>query len=191
MVATYPSFATPAQYAEWTGVDPPPDGIQDLLDGASSMIRRYCGWHVAPVVTEDIVTDGRGGQIQMLPTLRLVDLVALSEQMPGNVMNVYPPTEVEWSRDGYLRKPNCARWTERLRGITATIEHGFEDYGDLTAMVLTMTARAKASPFGLTSQAVGSVSVGMSTTPGGQAGGMVLFDHQMIALDGYRIFGRP
>lgn len=191
MATTYPSFATPAQYAAWTGITPPPDDIQELLDSASAMIRRYCGWHVAPVVTEDVVTDGRGGQIQMLPTMRLLDLVALSEQLTSDVTNVYPPTEVEWSRDGYIKKPNCANWTLRLRGISATIEHGFSEYADLTAMVCMMTARAKSNPFGITSQAVGSVSVGMSVTPGGQAGGLVLFDHQMIALDSYRLFGRP
>jgi hypothetical protein len=190
MVATYPSFATPDQYAEWTGA-PAPDGIEDLLDAASSMIRRYCGWHVAPVVTEELVVDGRGGATVMLPTLRLLNLLALSEVTSSTVITVYPPTEVEWSRDGYLRKRGCGHWTDYLQGITAEVEHGFADYGDLTVMVLTMVARAKASPFGLTNQAVGSVSVGVSTTPGGQAGGLVLFDHQMLELDVYRIFGRP
>jgi hypothetical protein len=191
MPATYPSFATPDQYAAWIGVTPPPDGVQELLDAASSTIRRYCGWHVAPVVTEQVVVDGRGGHSQLLPTLRLVDLLALSIWQVGGTDLVIDPLTVEWSRDGYLRQSACARWPERLRGITATIEHGFEDYGDLAIMSMTMVARATTNPYGLTSQAVGGVSIGMSTTASGQAGGVVLFDGQMAELDSYRIFGRP
>jgi hypothetical protein len=190
MAATYPPFATAAQYAEWTGA-PAPAGIDDLLDGASTAIRRYCGWHIAPVVIEDVVVDGTGQRLVILPTLRLLNLLEIEERVDSITVAVYAPTDVEWSRDGYLRKPSRGLWTRWLRGVTASIEHGFADYGDLATMVLTMVARGAASPYGLTSQTVGSVSVGVSTSSGGQAGGIALTDDQAQTLDGYRLFGRP
>ena len=189
MAATYPSFATPDQYAKLTGTPVNPD-IQGLLDAASSMIRRYCGWHIAPVVTEACIADGSGGKLQALPTLRLVDLVALDETSNG-VVTVWDPADIEWSRNGYLRK--VGMWTARLQGVAATIEHGFEldDVGDLAMLCATMAARAEASPFGEKQAAVGSVSTTLSASPSGAAGGVSLYADQLAQLDGYRLNQRP
>lgn len=193
MPAAYPSFATPEQYAALTGTNPSPENIQDLLDASSAMIRRYCGWHISPVVTEDITVDGSGGSILSLPTLRLLDIVGLTEVWNSQVTYAYSPDEIEWSRNGYLRKRGGGAWTEAMRGITATIKHGFEnaDTGDLTQLCITMSARAQSSPFGVTQQAVGQVSVRMSAGSGGAAGGVSLYPDQMLTLDSYRLFGRP
>lgn len=194
MVAAYPSFATPDQYAALTGTNPPPDNIQDLLDAASSAIRRYCGWHISPVVTEDVTVDGSGGDIQSLPTLRLLDIISLSEIWNDQLTYIYSLSEIEWSRNGYLRKPSGV-WTRRLSGILANIKHGFEagDTGDLAQMTVTMAARAISSPFGVTTQTVGQVSVryGSGSSSSGSAGGVTLYPDQAAQLDAYKLFGRP
>lgn len=193
MPAAYPSFATPDQYAELTGIDPPPAGIQDLLDASSAAIRRYCGWHISPVVTEELIVDGTGGSVISLPTLRLLDLTALTETWNWQTSYIWASDQIEWSRDGNLRKPGGAGWTTAFRGISATIKHGFEtaDCGDLTQLCITMSARAAASPFGVTTQAVGQVSIRMSSgSASSSAGGVSIYDDQAAALDAYRVFGR-
>lgn len=189
-MATYPSLATPEQYAALTGTPVNPD-IQPVLDAASALIRRYCGWHISPVMQEEMIVDGAGGHVQNLPTLNLVNLLALEELMPGGTVNVYPPTEVEWSRNGYLRKVGC--WTERFQAITATVEHGYDegDCLDLAMLCATMAARAVASPFGEKQQTVGSVTVALSSGASGAAGGVALYPDQAAQLDAYRLFGRP
>jgi hypothetical protein len=189
MATTYPSFATPTQYANWTGTPLDPN-IQGLLDAASAMIRRYCGWHISPVITEDIVVDGSGGAVQSLPTLRLVDVSALTETTASTITQIDPAT-LEWSRNGQLRKPGI--WTTRFQGIAATIEHGYEadDCLDLATLCATMAARAQASPFGEKQTSVGSVAVTLSNAPSGAAGGVALYSDQLAQLDAYRLNQRP
>lgn len=188
------SFATPDQFAAMTGTEVDPD-VQPLLDAASALIRRYCGWHIAPVLVEDVVADGTGARITYLPTLHLLDVTALSETSSGGTVTQYiPPADlpqVQWSRDGFLRK--TSPWTEVLQGITATIEHGYDlaAVPDLTALTCTMAARSMASPFGEKQQTVGSVTVALSSGATGTAGGLSLYDDQMALLDSYRLFGRP
>jgi hypothetical protein len=122
----------------------------------------------------------------------LVDVVTLDEIDASGTVTTVDGDLIEWSEDGYLRKV-VGHWTERLRGIRATIQHGIptDDCLDLAMLCANIVARASASPFGEKAQTVGSVSVQFSTTPGGQSGGVVLFDHQMIQLDHLRLFGRP
>ena len=43
-------------------------------------VRAYCGWHIAPVVTETLTLDGPGGHLLVLPTLRLVDLLSVTNE---------------------------------------------------------------------------------------------------------------
>jgi len=185
MAPTYPSFATPEQYAQLTGTEVDPE-IQGTLDAASAMIRRYCGWHIAPEITEDLVVDGSGGKVQTLPTLRLGKLDGLIETR-NSVMTIWDPDDIEWSRNGYLRRVGI--WTDRLQGITASVTHGFslDDVSDLTAMAVTMAARAEASPFGEKQTAVGAVSVTLSSGPGGASGGVSLYADQLAQLDAYRL----
>lgn len=48
------------------------------LDAAIAKARRYCGWHVAPVLTETITLDGDGGRLLFLPTLKIVSIDSIT-----------------------------------------------------------------------------------------------------------------
>lgn len=50
---------------------------QDDLDTMADDIRAYCGWHIAPVVTETITLDSDGQEALVLPTLKLQDVTAV------------------------------------------------------------------------------------------------------------------
>lgn len=95
---------------------PSPDGVDSITwDSACEAVRDYCGWHIAPSVTEEVTVDGSGGSIQILPTLRLTGITTITND--GHVV-----VQPEWSRDGIVR--GC--WTGKFRGVVATITHGYD-----------------------------------------------------------------
>lgn len=111
-----------------------PSGVDaDAWYATVEEVRAQCGWHIAPVVTETLTLDGPSGPVLVLPTLRLVDLVSITND--GAAV-----TDPEWSRSGMVRA-YC--WTWKLRGIVAEITHGFEDWPpDLLAAMAVMAAGA-------------------------------------------------
>jgi hypothetical protein len=78
-----------------------------------------------------------------------------------------------------------------LRGITASVDHGFDiaDVADITQLVLTSVARNLANPYGLAQQAVGGVSVSLGPVGApGQGGGVIAFEGgQLLTLDLYSL----
>lgn len=92
-----------------------PTGVDaDAWTAACAAVRAYCGWHIAPPVTEDVTVDGSGGSIQLLPTLHMTALTSITND--GAVV-----TDPEWSEAGMVR----GSWTSKFRGVTANMTHGF------------------------------------------------------------------
>jgi len=156
---------------------------QQDLEAAEAAVRSYCGWHIAPAITEDMVLDGSGTSTLFLKTLRLKDVTAA--EVSGTVIDV---TELEWSAAGYLR--TSGTWPDRLRSVKVTAEHGFDAAPDVAAIVRAIAARASASPTGVVREQAGAVSIGFSLTAPGVSGGVVLMDHERRMLDKYRLPGR-
>lgn len=96
----------------------PPSGTPDSWAAAVEAIRGYCGWHIAPVVTEDVVLNGDGGDVLFLPTMRLVSLTAVTSDGTA-------ATDLEWSESGMVRGH---RWSSKFRGIAATMTHGHDEW---------------------------------------------------------------
>lgn len=96
----------------------------DLLNAALAAARRWCGWHVSPVLTGDVVDmDGPGGQVLSLPTLNLTAVTGLTEN--GVAVDV---TKVDVSRrKGCVYKQSGRCWSNRFGAISATITHGFTE----------------------------------------------------------------
>lgn len=107
-----------------------------LLATALAAARRYCGWHVTPVRSEELVLDGPGSPLLVLPTLRLVALAGLSEG--GTAVDL---GAVTWSRRGLICKRGGGCWSAEFGAITADVEHGYEAADDWQAAVLSMVDR--------------------------------------------------
>lgn len=183
----------------------PPGNIDDLLADASAAIRRYCGWHISPVIAEDVVLDGSGSTSQRLPSLRVVEIVAVTNA--GQELDV---SKLEWSTDGFMRLGMPGRhygygggsaygygygggWTSHLRGVEVSYRHGFDpaDVGQLAALTCTLVARSIASPRGyLTGESVGSVSLSYGGTADDRPSSMSLLGYEQQLLDNYRLPGR-
>lgn len=147
---SYPLPAAPA------GVD------LEAWEAAVAEVRSYCGWHIAPVVTETLTRDGSGGPVLVLPTLRLVDLVSLTED--GTAL-----ADLEWSTSGMVYRGGYRRWSPKFRAVVAEIEHGFEEWpADLLRVMADMATTAARG--GVASVTSGSHQVSFSSDLGSVRG---------------------
>lgn len=181
-----PGLLTAAQFSTGTGgkIAASDPRVPILLAGATAGIRRYCRWHVAPVVEAAAVRfDGPGGHLLVLPTLRLTAVGPLVERGVPLVDDV----DYEWSANGEIRRLR-GRWTTRYRAITATFSHGFpaEDT-PLAAIVQQVVANAVASPMGATREQAAQISIQWAQTAPGVAGGISLLERDLALLDLYRL----
>ncbi|HQV83153.1 MAG TPA: hypothetical protein PLX57_08610 [Ornithinibacter sp.] len=147
-----------------------PDGVDEAAWlSACATVRAYCGWHVAPLVTETVTLDGRGRCSYFLPTLRLVDLVSLA----ADGVAVDDP---EWSSMGEVRGVH----SNKLRGIVAEIVHGLEECpADVLKVLHEMAAAGDRD--GVTSVTSGQHQVSFETG--------APTSRQRAALNRYRLVG--
>lgn len=150
-----------------------------LLAGSLAAARTYCGWHVIGEKTESITVNGPGTNLLVLPTTRLAEITALSEL--GTALDL---TRIEWSTRGHVMKAGRSCWTSRLRGITATIKHGYEDAPDFNAAVLAIVDRIGCGGDG---ESVGPFK--FPTLP--HAVGSMFSDMEKAILDAYRLEPAP
>lgn len=160
------------QLVSGTGLD------QARLDGIVAEIRAYCGWHIAPAITETITLDGTGADIVQLPTLCLNSITSVIECGVGLAEGSY-----EWSRDGTLRRRYP--WTARYRGIVVEANHGHATVpANIASVVLDAVGSALAVGVGEDSdqpETMGPFAFGA------RSGGVVFNAAQYRVLDRYRL----
>lgn len=149
---------------------PAPSGVDaSRWAQAVASVREYCGWHIAPEIDEEVTADGSGCAVQMLPTLRLVDLISIT----NDGVAVSNP---EWSAAGFVR----GLWTCRLRGVTATMRHGYEDWpADLLGVMVELAADAGKGRVSQVTNRAYQVSFDLDSET----------DRQRSVLDRYRLQG--
>jgi hypothetical protein len=182
---TYPALLSAEEFAEGTNgsyssADP---RVQPLLDGATTAIRRYCRWHVAPVVDETIVMDYDGSATIILPTLRLISVAGL--KINGEELFDF---EVSHNGEILLARP----YLPRLSGVEISLRHGFDSaaVADVKQIIQQVVANAISSPLGATQEQAGQVSIHWSTTAPGVSGGISLLQRDLDTLNLYRLPGR-
>lgn len=121
----------------------------DVL-AAAAIVRDYCGWHIAPTVTEEVTVDGPGGTALLLPTLHLTEVVSVVED--GTTVD---PTGYGWSEAGIV---DGRWWTTKRRGLVVTITHGYQLCPLPVRAVVGRLAAGAAGPRDLSVQ-VGQVKV--------------------------------
>jgi hypothetical protein len=90
------------------------------IEAAQAAVRGYCGWHVAPVVTETLTLDGHGDKRLLLPSLMVKEIFDVT--VDGKLMDL---ADLEWSADGML-KLKSGYFPNKYRSVVVTLEHGFE-----------------------------------------------------------------
>lgn len=154
--------------------------LPGLIKSASEAVRKYCRWHVAPVITETVTVPTQGGRLVLLPTLRVVDVTGF--KVAGVEQDV---ATLDWATFGMVRL-SCQAPTS-LRGVEATIIHGFESAPDVAQVAAQIVLQAMASPMGATREQAGLLSVTWGQTAPGVSGGVSVLDRDVALLDPYRL----
>lgn len=162
-----------------------PDGVDvSAWRAAQAAIRGYCGWHVAPSVTQSLTLDGPGSTLLRLPSMHVTDVTSV-------VNDGREITDPQWSASGMIR----GRWTEKFRGVTVTLMHGYDPCPPDVLDVLTQMATyaqllASSGAGGIASQmASGPHSFSVSTAAA--AGSVGLSGQHRGVLNRYRLSSSP
>ena len=161
----------------------PPEGVDaEAWAAASAAVRSYCGWHIAPSITETVTVDGSGGSVLLLPTLRLTNLADV-------VNDGQPVSDPEWSVNGLVR----GKWTSKFRGITLTMTHGYDEPPPDVLVIVADMAKARAlDVVGASTVQAGSFGITFGTNSHvAQAGAVGISRMQRSVLDRYKLPPRP
>lgn len=150
---------------------------------ASGIVRDYCRWQIAPIVTSTFTLDGNGTRVLSLPTMRLTAVSAVRLfGMPLTERIEWADGGFTWSHRGQLYR--YEGWPEELRNIEVDCVHGYQFTPDtVRAVALVLAARVIVNPEGLRSKTVGDISRSfIFETMRGD-----LSELQLVQLGGYRL----
>lgn len=174
-------IVTALDLADYQGGD-----AQSLIDQATAQVRRYCGWHVTPEVTETLTLDASGSSTIMLPTLHVasVDSVAFN----GTALTAVD--DFVWSPVGYVSFKGDGPffsetpWCAGVGAVVVTLTHGYAEALDLASVIMSRATRMKATPGSAFRWQIGPFSEQYET-----ASGFTL--DELSILDHYRLPPRP
>lgn len=122
---------------------------------AESIIRDYCGWHIAPAITETLTLDGSGTYKMFIPSLRIKSITSIVDD--GKTLNV---ADYSWSTNGVIEKLNSC-WTDKRRGVVIVLLHGWDScppgVNDLAKQL------CKSGPATVKSASIGQTSITYGT----------------------------
>lgn len=121
------------------------------LNAAQAAVRRYCGWHVSPILQTTLTLDGNGRRELWLPSLKIVSINSLTvfDSNLGEIVDidVNDPTQFAMSSEApgvIYRGPGTGRWNWGVGNVTVDFTHGFSDAYDWQAAVLELVDRMAA-----------------------------------------------
>lgn len=154
--------------------------IDEVLAGASDAVRRYCRWHVTPVVKETLVMNLDGGRYVTLPSLHVVNVHSVK------LFDVeLDEDEYGWSESGMLELLRPPIPT-RFRALTVELTHGYHEADSVSAIASKIGLFSLASPLGVTREQAGQISVSWGTQRG-----MGFTEHDKTILNAYRVHPGP
>lgn len=117
------------------------------LAAALARVRRFCGWHVTPVLESDVITlDGSGNSWLALPTLKVVALNTITEQDRTGLAVAVDPVNIQLSAEspGLIRKKLGRAWTYGWSTIVVDFDHGYtaDEAPDFRDIVLKLVDQA-------------------------------------------------
>lgn len=179
---------------EFGPIDPEEGRLK--LELASGEVRAFCGQEFTPRTDDEVVLDGTGTRVLMLPELPVLDVSVVEEGLGGARTALPGPGDAgtvwEWSSDGVLRMLHPRDvWARRFRFYRVLYSHGFEPIPDaLKAVVLKVAARSLEDPGGaMRSETLGRYSY---TVAGSDAGvGLTRSDETTLERGGFVVGSRP
>lgn len=168
LLATVPELET------FLGEDLDAARAELFLRIASGEVRAATGNGFDFVEDEEIILDGRGSPVLLLPRIPVVEVTEVLElaYAGGTELALEPSSSAspgyEWSEDGILRRVDGGLFRRRFRAYQVTYSHGFTTVPDaVLGVVLSAAAHGYDSPEGLRSETLGRYSY---TNAGSEAG---------------------
>lgn len=124
------------------------------LKSAESLVRRFCGWHIAPNLEQTIIPRPAEGGVLYLPTMAMTELVGIT--VDGHPLGADELADVWWDSSGMLERPGG--WPRRPRAVVVTIRHGFDmdEVGDVAELIRNTSERNDVVKNGLQRVQVGN-----------------------------------
>lgn len=157
-------------------------GPEFWLNAANGAVRRFCGWHVAPLLEETLTLDGSGGRVLLLPSKRVVEILAVSNDGADVTANV------DHSKAGILELVG-GTWSNRLGKITVSLKHGFdlEEVPEVAGVIASLRTRGASNAGTVVAQAMGPASVRNATGKDGGTLSIPLLQSEKDTLEPYRL----
>lgn len=156
-------------------------GDADMLVGAADgAVRRYCGWHIAPSVTETVTVDSTGSRTLLLPSMYVTAVTAVrditDDTVDPVVLDGWRSTVTPRFRAGVLERRTC--WPRGV--LEVDLAHGYAEVpAEVQAVVLDLAEMLRNAIGGVTRRQVGAVSA--------QWADEALAPQHKLVLDGYKI----
>ena len=116
-----------------SGFEGAPFSAEAVL-AACEQIRRLCGWHIAPSITETIVVDSAGGDRLWLPSRHVTEVTSVRDVTGETPVDI----PFRWSASGVL----SGRFPAGFRAVEVTLTHGYEECPeDLLPAIVDRTRR--------------------------------------------------
>ncbi len=154
----------------------------DRLVQAEVLVRAYCGWHISPSRTDTVTVRGTGGNVLLLPTMRLTAVVTVTDDGYS-----VPAADFDVDSNGYLVRFD-GYWSYRL--VVVQFTHGYTPPpADVTAVVQAVGKRALNNPGTLTRHQVGPFSDSYSLTGANESSTTALLESEKRTLMPYKLPG--
>lgn len=156
--------------------------LETSIAAVSARFRMWCGWHIWPRLTCEVVLDG-GERCVWLPASVVSDV--LEVKVGGTTLD---SSRYQWGKDGRLRLP---RTPDELRHITVRYVAGLAGNAcpdELAELVAHRVMHNVALPFGVASETAGGTSISYSADATSNAGGTNLTPRDRDTLAAYKLW---
>lgn len=117
-------------------------------------VRGECGWHIAPVVTETITVDSPGGEVLLLPTLKIGEVTAVRD-----VTAETPRAVTGWRASPSGMLVLTGGWPRGYAAIEVDLTHGYTTCPDDLLGVIAERAKRGIRDSTVQQESLGSRSV--------------------------------
>jgi hypothetical protein len=151
------------------------------LKAAQQSVRSYCGWHIAPNITQTLKLDSYGARTLLLPSMHVTDISSLM------INGVEMKDDIDWSTAGTVKlRKGC--FPDSPGAVTVTLKHGFDaaEVADVTSLMLKLAQRGSTGPGVIGSQSTNGSSVTFITA-GGAPLSIPLLQIEKDALQPYKL----
>lgn len=154
----------------------------ERLEQAESLVRGFCGWHIAPSRTSQTYSVRTWGERQIfLPSMQVTAITSITEAGESLTTDDY-----RWSApSGVIHR--AGRWA-RDELVIVTYTHGYSTVPPaVTAVVQAVAQRAVSNPGSMLQEQAGPFAQRASLTGPNQSAALSLLDSEKDALRPYRV----